>query len=330
MAEIDSRAEVPLRGRSREIDILDAAVRDVARGRGAIVLIEGRTGSGKTSLLQKALLPTRRDGLRLLQATALAAQRGASLKPLVDALSDGARPVLDVAGLPDGHHAAIADVERHLSQAATRTPLVIAIDDLHNADDATLLAVRRLPGRLAHRAILWILTSAPGRADSTTDALARAGAHALRLGRLHRDAVLELTCDVLRGMPDDAVMQLVDDLDGHPRFIVELLDALLAEGLIDVADGAARLTGKGLRHALCERGVSPRARARGSAELGLTDSELAVAELVARGASNRQAADELFLSPHTINSHLRHTFEKLGIRSRVQLAVLLTGAAAGR
>ena len=54
-----------------------------------------------------------------------------------------------------------------------------------------------------------------------------------------------------------------------------------------------------------------------------------MAELVARGASNREAADELFLSPHTINSHLRHTFEKLGIRSRVQLAVLLTGAPAG-
>ncbi len=42
----------------------------------------------------------------------------------------------------------------------------------------------------------------------------------------------------------------------------------------------------------------------------------------ARGMTNREAASELFLSPDTINSHLRHPFTKLGIRSRTGLARL--------
>ncbi|HLU74795.1 MAG TPA: LuxR C-terminal-related transcriptional regulator [Nonomuraea sp.] len=51
----------------------------------------------------------------------------------------------------------------------------------------------------------------------------------------------------------------------------------------------------------------------------LTPSELRVARLVARGMTNREVAAELFLSPHTVDSHLRHAFAKLGVRSRVEL-----------
>ncbi|GAA2575880.1 LuxR family transcriptional regulator [Winogradskya consettensis] len=59
---------------------------------------------------------------------------------------------------------------------------------------------------------------------------------------------------------------------------------------------------------------------------GLTESETKVARMVARGWTNRQVADELFLSPHTVSSHLRHAFGKLGVRSRVELARLVLTA----
>jgi DNA-binding CsgD family transcriptional regulator len=52
----------------------------------------------------------------------------------------------------------------------------------------------------------------------------------------------------------------------------------------------------------------------------LTDTERRVADLVAQGLSNRQVANRVFLSTHTIAFHLRHIFWKLGITSRVQLA----------
>jgi DNA-binding CsgD family transcriptional regulator len=52
----------------------------------------------------------------------------------------------------------------------------------------------------------------------------------------------------------------------------------------------------------------------------LTPAELAVALHAGRGMTNREAAETLFVSPHTVGAHMRHVFEKLGIRSRVELA----------
>ena len=55
----------------------------------------------------------------------------------------------------------------------------------------------------------------------------------------------------------------------------------------------------------------------------LTDSEHALAVLIAEGLTNRQAAERLFISRHTVDAHLRHIFRKLGINSRVRLARLV-------
>ena len=43
---------------------------------------------------------------------------------------------------------------------------------------------------------------------------------------------------------------------------------------------------------------------------------------VASGLTNRQVAERLFLSQHTVNNHLRHAFAKLDVTSRVELARL--------
>jgi len=63
----------------------------------------------------------------------------------------------------------------------------------------------------------------------------------------------------------------------------------------------------------------------------LTDTERRIADLVAEGLSNRQVANRVFLSTHTVAFHLRHVFWKLGITSRVQLARIAAeqGAADG-
>jgi DNA-binding CsgD family transcriptional regulator len=63
-------------------------------------------------------------------------------------------------------------------------------------------------------------------------------------------------------------------------------------------------------------------RVTGRAEQGwaaLTPAELDVIRVVVAGCTNREAAALLFLSPHTISSHLRHAYAKLGINSRVEL-----------
>jgi DNA-binding NarL/FixJ family response regulator len=53
---------------------------------------------------------------------------------------------------------------------------------------------------------------------------------------------------------------------------------------------------------------------------GLTPSEQQVADLVAAGLSNKQIADQLYLSINTVEAHLSRVYAKLGIRSRTQLA----------
>jgi DNA-binding CsgD family transcriptional regulator len=56
---------------------------------------------------------------------------------------------------------------------------------------------------------------------------------------------------------------------------------------------------------------------------GLTAQELRVAELVGRGITNREAARTLYLSPKTVEFHLRGIYRKLGLRSRAELAHLV-------
>lgn len=56
---------------------------------------------------------------------------------------------------------------------------------------------------------------------------------------------------------------------------------------------------------------------------GLTPHEIQVAQLVAQGATNREAASALFVTPKTIEYHLRNIYGKLAVRSRAELARLV-------
>ena len=58
-------------------------------------------------------------------------------------------------------------------------------------------------------------------------------------------------------------------------------------------------------------------------EGGLTPTQLKVAQLVATGLSNREVADRLFMSGHTVEAHLSAIYRALGIRSRGQLSAAL-------
>jgi DNA-binding CsgD family transcriptional regulator len=54
---------------------------------------------------------------------------------------------------------------------------------------------------------------------------------------------------------------------------------------------------------------------------GLTETERRVAALVAQGRTNREIAAAMFVTENTVQTHVRHVFRKLGLRSRTELAV---------
>jgi DNA-binding CsgD family transcriptional regulator len=74
-------------------------------------------------------------------------------------------------------------------------------------------------------------------------------------------------------------------------------------------------------------GVRPGARgSRDRPEDGwgsLTATEQEVSLLVAEGLTNGAVARRLYMSPHTVNTHLRHVFAKLGVTNRVALAAVV-------
>jgi len=81
-----------------------------------------------------------------------------------------------------------------------------------------------------------------------------------------------------------------------------------------------------IRSALRRHGITRRPLAATRPRSGwgsLTAAETAVTRAIAEGLTSRQAAEQLFLSVHTVNTHLRHAFAKLGIRSRVELVRLV-------
>ncbi len=97
------------------------------------------------------------------------------------------------------------------------------------------------------------------------------------------------------------------DARGHLRAALEGFERLGAVPWADRAGRELRATGETAR----KRDVSPLAE--------LTPQELQVARLVGEGATNKAVASQLFVSPKTVEYHLRKVFAKLGIASRSEL-----------
>jgi DNA-binding CsgD family transcriptional regulator len=147
-----------------------------------------------------------------------------------------------------------------------------------------------------------------------------------------------------RSLDGDRGLQLLVDsvglLDGsgarleHARSLVALGVALrgrgkrkesrepLAEGA-ELADscGASALTDQALEE-LRATGARPRGTARSGVD-ALTPSELRVARLAAAGMTNRDIAQSLFVTVRTVEVHLTHCYQKLGISSRRALGAAL-------
>ncbi|MFI9387120.1 AAA family ATPase [Kutzneria sp. NPDC052558] len=170
--------------RTEQLAVLGAAFADADRGRGRVVVVTGGLAGGKTALLQRYCDSARSEGTLVLTATGARAERRLRMG-LIDQLftTDAVPPaVLDRAGRllledPPGREDAGAgdpddwswDSRRSdahtvralcdlLLDLATTQPVVIGVDDVHFADEASLEVLLYLCRRLDRTRILLVLT----------------------------------------------------------------------------------------------------------------------------------------------------------------------------
>jgi DNA-binding CsgD family transcriptional regulator len=130
------------------------------------------------------------------------------------------------------------------------------------------------------------------------------------------------TALALHDQAEPMPLEKVETLLGYGSFLRRAGQPALARPLLRSATQLAENVGTDwlARYAAGElRITGGRRPARATSHGGLTGQEQRVAELAAQGASNREIAGLLHLSINTIETHLRHVFDKLGIRSRRQL-----------
>lgn len=191
-------------------------------------------------------------------------------------------------------------------------------------DPLAELALTRLAMRFGDRQTARAAAELAGRrarSNPSSPSLAAAALNAA--GLVTRDPLLlEAAADRFRG--SRRVLGHADALEDLGECLPrrESIDPLRQALVIFKAAGAS-VDARRVSTRLRDLGVGRRARATPRHAGGwpsLTPTELAVVRLVASGRTNRGAAAELDISPHTISTHLRHTFTKLGIASRIQLA----------
>ena len=280
-------------------------------GDGAPAVDRARPGTHLCALYSS---PVERDRL-LFPFLKAGMSEGAKCLCLIDDLDPEAVRARAVVEAAAGHPAPdqqlevdrASDVYQKSGRFSVEHMLAVLCDNLAAIDGS-------FPELRAAGEMSWVVPQPPG-ADEFV-------AHELALNRIATEAPAVFMC--LYDLRRCAVSMLVDVLKTHPTVLVDRMvlynphyvspQEYVAEAEPSTAVDPLPVKAASLKAAGVADGADP--------WHSLTTTELRVAALVADGMTNRGIAECMFVSPHTIDAHLKHIYVKMSIHSRVELAVL--------
>jgi DNA-binding SARP family transcriptional activator len=294
-ATADVHAGAGFVGREPELAELASGLDDAFAGRGRLFLLHGDPGIGKSRLADELIGRAKACGAGVLvgrcweaggapaywpwtqslRAYVRATQPGVVRRQLGSHAADVAQIVPDLrelfSGLPEPRpELSDSDAARFrlfdstasfLRSASAEQPLVLVLDDLHAADEPSLLLLRYVASALGDSRILIVGTfrdldpTVQDPLESTVAELGRVSAtRRIRLAGLSREEVgrlAELTASAVP--PDPLVSELYAETEGNPLFVSEIVRLLAAEGRLESAASGRMPIPETIREAIGRR-----------------------------------------------------------------------------
>lgn len=258
----------PMVGYLAESEQLLEALRDAVAGAGAVVMLAGEPGIGKTTIARELSEWAERHGTPAVWGVGLGGEaapaywhwvqvvqalaRRREAQELFSAIGSAAgwlRMIVPDLDLPlpsveptdavDGRFRVYDALARLLDSAATRSGLLVVLDDLHVADEASLLALSFIARSIVDKRILIVGTHRDVELERSAT-LARSldeliqPSHEIALRGLSTGDVLHMIEIRSDRRPSDALVARIHDVTaGNPLFVSELLRLLQAEGRLD-------------------------------------------------------------------------------------------------
>jgi hypothetical protein len=251
------RREDGLVGRQDELSEIRRLAHDLAAGYGALLWVEGPPGVGKTELLVTGLDDVEALGCRLYWGTATQLTQRLPLRMVRECLDFNPRPVPDaVHGPASGGLASpfdptlrvIDDIVSFVEQLCARSPVVLVLDDVHWADEATALLALQFARLTSVLPLLLVAvcgaTARPAELDRLWQ-VAQQSEHVMPIGGLPDDDAVDLVRQLLGARPGLRLSRCLAQVAGNPRDILRIAEtisrgdlAVYNSGVVDIPAGA--------------------------------------------------------------------------------------------